>query len=179
VDHLFRADWHALFVPTTSLLEIVIRGAITYFILFGVLRIMRRESGAIGISDLLVVVLIADAIQNAMAGEYTSITEGVVLVVTIAVCDYLLDWLGYHVPLFERFLRPAPLPLIEDGQIVRRNLRQEMITHGELMGLLREQGIEEIASVKRCFIEGDGRVSVIEYEQGTARRGAPDDHRAG
>lgn len=164
-----QIDWRALFVPSSSIPELIIRGVLTYLALYVVLRVLRREAGAIGISDLLVVVLIADAIQNGMAGEYKSITEGVILVVTIMLCDYGLDWLGFHVPLFNRILRPPPLPLVENGQLIRRNLRQEMITVDELSALLREQGVDDIADVRRCSLEGDGRISVIRNDRENQR----------
>ena len=120
--------------------EIFLRGTIIYLFLFFLLRMLRREAGAISISDLLVVVLIADAAQNARASEYKSITEGIVLVTTIVFWDYFLDWLGYRFPLLRPLVRPAPLLLIKDGHIQRRNLRQEMITEEELIEELREQG---------------------------------------
>src|SRR5688572_6731102 len=110
-------DWHALFVPGGSLLEIFLRGTVTYLALFAFMRFLRRQAGSIGIADLLVVVLIADASQNAMAGEYTSITEGLLLVATILFWDYALDWLGYRLPKFQRIVRPAPLPLIKNGRV--------------------------------------------------------------
>jgi uncharacterized membrane protein YcaP (DUF421 family) len=58
-------------------------------------------------------------------------------------------------------LRPAPLPLIKDGRILKRNLRQELITIEELMGELRQQGVESVDKVRRCYLEGDGHFSVI------------------
>lgn len=166
MDTLLQIDWKAIFVPTVSLLEIVLRGTLVYLILFFVLRVMRREAGALGISDLLVVVIIADAAQNAMSSEYKSVTEGAVLVGTIVAWDFLLDWLGFRFPAVQRLLRPAPLPLIEDGRVLRRNLRQEMITSEELMSLLREEGVESVEEVKVCRLEGDGHFSVIKKESG-------------
>lgn len=148
-------------MPSLHVGEIFLRGTIVYLFLFVVLRILRREAGAISIPDLLVVVLIADAAQNAMAGEYKSITEGLILVTTIAFWDYFLDWLGYRFPWVRRLLRPAPLSLIKDGRIQRRNLRQEMITEEELMGHLREQGVESVEEVKESYLEGDGHISVV------------------
>jgi uncharacterized membrane protein YcaP (DUF421 family) len=156
-----QIDWRSIFIPSTHIAEIFLRGSIVYLFLFLLLRILRREAGAIGISDLLVVVLIADAAQNAMASEYKSITEGAILVGTIAFWDYFLDWLGYRIPSVQRLLRPAPLLLIKDGHMQRRNMRQEMITEDELMGQLREQGVEGVEEVKKCYLEGDGHVSVI------------------
>jgi uncharacterized membrane protein YcaP (DUF421 family) len=161
---LLEIDWKAILTPTVNLPEIVLRGTVIYLFLFFVLRLLRREAGALGISDLLVVVLIADAAQNAMASDYKSITEGIVLVSTIVFWDYLLDWLGYRFPVMERLLRPAPLLLIKDGKLQRRNLKEEMITQEELMGQLRQQGVEKIEEVQKCYLEADGHVSVITKE---------------
>ena len=166
MDTILHIDWQSAFVPTVSLLEIVLRGTLVYLLLFFVLRVLRREAGALGISDLLVVVLIADAAQNAMSSDYKSITEGAVLVGTIVAWDYSLDWLGYRYPALGRLLRPAPLPLVKDGRALRQNLRREMISMDELMSQLREQGVESISEVKRCYLEGDGHVSVIKKESG-------------
>lgn len=166
MDSLLQIDWNAAFVPTVSPAEIVLRGTFVYLLLFFVLRVLRREAGALGISDLLVVVLIADAAQNAMASEYKSVTEGAVLVGTIVAWDYFLDWLGYRFPAVQRLLRPAPLPLVKDGRVIRQNLRKEMITMEELMSQLREQGVESVEEVKRCRLEGDGHISVIKYDSG-------------
>ena len=158
---LSQIDWKSVFVPSVHIAEIFLRGTIVYLFLLIVLRILRREAGAIGISDLLVVVLIADAAQNAMASEYKSITEGLVLITTIAGWDYFLDWLGYRFPSIRRLIRPAPLLLIEDGRMQRRNMRQEIISEEELMGQLRQQGVESVEEVKKCYLEGDGHISVI------------------
>lgn len=158
---LMQIDWKSVFIPSVGVAEIFLRGTLVYLFLFFALRVFRREAGAIGISDLLVVVLIADAAQNAMASEYKSITEGAVLVATIAFWDYFLDWLGYRFPKIRHLLRPAALPLIKDGRMIKRNLRSEMITKEELMGLLREQGVESVEEVKKCYLEGDGHISVI------------------
>ncbi len=165
MELLTHIDWRTLFIPTISIAEIILRGTAIYLLLFAILRIVRREAGAISVGDLLVVVLIADAAQNAMASDYKSITEGGVLVGTIVAWDYFLNWLGYNAPWFHRLLRAAPLPLIKDGRILKRNLRQELITMEELMGELRQQGVESVDKVRRCYLEGDGHFSVI-TEQG-------------
>lgn len=161
MDKLFQIDWHAVFVPTVPLLEIILRGTLVYLLLFVVLRVLRRESGGLGIADVLVIVLIADASQNAMSSDYKSITEGGILVATIVFWDYALDFLAYRFQFFQRLIRPAPLPLIRDGRMLRKNMRQEMITEEELLSQLRQQGIENTTSVQKCYLEGDGRISVI------------------
>jgi uncharacterized membrane protein YcaP (DUF421 family) len=163
---LLRIDWNSVFVPTVSLVEIVLRGTLVYLLLFILMRVLRREAGALGISDLLVIVIIADASQNAMSSDYKSVTEGAVLVGTIIAWDYSLDWLGYKFPALGRLLRPAPLPLVKDGSALRRNMRKEMISMEELMAQLREEGVERLSEVKRCYLEGDGHISVIKKESG-------------
>ena len=162
-------DWRELFVPEHPLAETFVRGTLTYVMLFLILRfLLKRQSGVIGIADLLVVVLIADAAQNAMANEYKSVTEGALLVLTIVFWNYFLDWLGYRFPKLQRLVRPAPLLLIKDGTMLFRNMRQEMITREELDSQLRQQGIESCAEVKEAYIEGDGRISIIKQQRENA-----------
>jgi uncharacterized membrane protein YcaP (DUF421 family) len=156
-----EVDWHSLFVPTVSLLELVLRGSLMYLVVFAMMRFFRRESGALSTADLLVLVVVADAAQNAMASEYHSVTEGTILVGTIVSWNYGLDWLAYRFPRVRRLLNPPPLLLIENGRLQRRNLRAEMLTEADLAGHLREQGIEDFAEVSRCYLEGDGHLSVI------------------
>ena len=165
VEALFNVDWREIFVPVHSVAEMMVRGTLMYLILFGLLRlILKRQAGGLGITDLLVVVLIADAAQNGMAKEYRSITEGAVLVGTIIFWDYALDRLAYRFPAFERLARPPALLLVKDGNILRRNMRRELITTEELMSHLREQGVEKIEDVRSAHMESDGHVSVIKRE---------------
>jgi uncharacterized membrane protein YcaP (DUF421 family) len=161
VPFISQIDWRATFVPTIHLGEVFLRGSIVYLFLLFILRILRRQAGTIGISDLLVIVLIADAAQNAMSSDYKSIPEGLVLVATIVCWDYCLDWLSYKFPKVRRLIRPVPLLLIKDGRINRRRLKKEMITEEELMTQLREQGIESAEEVKLSYLEGDGHLSVV------------------
>ena len=167
-------DWHSMLVPSVSLLELVLRGSALYLLVFAAMRVFRREAGALSTADLLVVVMVADAGQNAMASDYHSLTEGVVLVATIFAWNYGLDWLAFRFPAMRRLLSPPPLLLVENGRIHRRNLRAEMISRADLAEYLREQGIDDVSQVSRCYLEGDGHVSVIKHSppdhQSTANR---------
>jgi uncharacterized membrane protein YcaP (DUF421 family) len=154
-------DWHAMFVPTVSLLEIVLRGSVVYLSILAAVRIFRREAGTMSTTDLILIVIIADAAQNAMSADYHSITEGLVLVGTIFAWNYALDWLGFRYRWVYRILNPAPLLLIKEGSIQRRNLKAEMMTTADLMEQLREQGVDDVAQVKRGYLEADGHLSVI------------------
>lgn len=165
MDNLLDIDWHALFIPEISLLEIILRGTLVYIVLFILFRILKRDAGEIGIADLLVVVLVADAAQNAMASVYNSLTEGIVLVATILFWNFTIDWFGYRYPRFGQLIYPAPIALIKNGRMLRRNMRREMLTDEELISQLRQQGVDDIAQVKKAYIEGDGHISVITYNK--------------
>jgi uncharacterized membrane protein YcaP (DUF421 family) len=166
MDKFFQVDWQSVFVPQASLLEIFIRGTIMYLTLFALLRIFRRQAGSIGIADLLVIVVIADAAQNGMAGDTKSVTEAVLLICTIVFWDVSLDWLGFKSKFFERILEPEKLKLIEDGKFLRQNMRKEMITTEELMRQLRQNGIDDVGEVKSGYLESDGQFSFIKKGDG-------------
>ena len=160
-----QVDWESVFVPSLSIFEVILRGSLIYLFLFVVLRVLRRGAGAIGISDLLVVVLIADAAQNALGKEYRSVTEGIVLVLTIVGWDYLFDWLGFRVPALRPLLRPQALLLIKNGKLQKRNIRKEMLSEEELLGELREQGVARVEDVKFSFMESNGHISVVKKDK--------------
>ena len=154
-----------MFELTVNPAELVLRGTAMYWFLLLLFRfVLRRDVGSIGIADLLLLVLVADASQNAMAGGYESVTDGVILVATIAGWNWLLDFATYRFPALNRLIQAKPLPLVRNGRLVRRNMRHEFITMDELMAKLREQGVETLDEVKIARMEGDGEISVIKKE---------------
>jgi uncharacterized membrane protein YcaP (DUF421 family) len=159
-------DWNSIFVPDTPFLEIIVRGSVMYLALTILLRIvLKRQTGTLGMTDLLLITLLADASQNAMAGEYRSLPDGIVLVATIIFWNYFFDWLTVKSEWFERLIEPPPLPLVKRGKLLRRNMRRELITEAELLGKFREQGVEDLSKVKLANIESDGQISLIQYEE--------------
>jgi uncharacterized membrane protein YcaP (DUF421 family) len=81
-----------------------------------------------------------------------------------------LDWLGYRFPVMSKILRPPAMLLIKDGRIQKRNLRQEMISEEELLGELREQGVDEVKDVKESYMESDGHISVVKKSNGETNK---------
>src|SRR5690606_1117387 len=165
MEKLYTVDWERLFIPHDSLLEMVIRGSIMFLVLFALLRVFRRQAGALGVADLLVIVVVADAASNGFHGEGFSLTESAVVVATIFAWDWALDWLGYKSELFSRVIDPEPLKVINDGRILRKNLESEMITEDELWGQLRLQGIDDLALVKEAYFESGGEFSVLRTDE--------------
>ena len=123
MDDIFRLSMNPV--------ELVLRGTAVYWFLFALFRfVLRRDVGSIAIADVLLLVLIADASQNAMAGGYTSVTEGAILVATIASWNYLLDLAAYHIPVVRKLLEAPPLVLVRNGQLLRTNMRRFVPTQG-------------------------------------------------
>ena len=171
-------DWHKLFVPAVDPLELVLRGSVMYLLILALMRVLRRDPGALSTPDLLVIVLVADAAQNAMASEYHSLTEGAILVATIFAWNYGLDWLAFRSRWVHRLLNPPPLLLIKDGRVQRRNLRSELLRESDLAEQLRQQGVEDFAEVKRAYIEPDGHVSLIRFTDDDKDRPPPKQKRS-
>jgi uncharacterized membrane protein YcaP (DUF421 family) len=160
-------EWSELFGLSVSPLETIVRGTAMYWFLFLLFRIViRRRVGAVGISDILLLVIIADASQNAMSGDYKSVTDGFILVGTILAWNMLVDALTYLSTTLQRLLEPPPLLLIDRGKVLRRHLRMELVNEEELRAKLREHGVTDYGEVEKAFMESDGEVSVIK------RRGA-------
>ena len=165
---LFSIDWHTLLTPDVSIAESFVRGSFVYLLLFALLRFLpNRHIGAVGLTDLLVVVLVANAVQNALADDYKSLVGGLVLVLTIFFWSYVLNWLSYRFPKIQQLLRSRTLPLIQDGRLQWQNMREEMITEEEIQSTLRLQGVDSVAAVKNARMEADGRISVVTYDQQT------------
>lgn len=162
MDWLVGVDWRKMLIPEMPLLEIVVRGSVMYLALLALLRfVLKRETAAIGITDLLVIVLIADAAQNAMADDYSSLPDGILLVGVIVFWAWFLDWLGFRLPIVQRLAKPEKLLLVRDGRMLEQNMASELLTEEELMSQLRLQGVSDLADVKVAYMEPDGRVSVI------------------
>jgi uncharacterized membrane protein YcaP (DUF421 family) len=151
-----------LFRIHVSIPELMLRGTLVYWLLFLIFRfVLRRDVGAVGIADILLLVIVADAAQNAMSGGYDTFAEGAILVLTIVGWNWLLDMLSYRFAAVRHFAAPGRLTLIQRGIPQRKNLRREFITMDELHEKLREQGIDNIADVKIAYLESDGQISVI------------------
>lgn len=159
-------DWTSVFQPTIGLFEIVVRGTIMYLGLFAILR---RQASSFGPADLLVIVLIADAAQNALGKDYGSVTEGITLVLTIVAWEYILDWAKYRFPQLRNLLVAPSLTLIEDGKINHENMRREMLSEDDLRSQLREKEVLTYNPVGLVFVAvaaRDGRQRVEKHELG-------------
>ena len=151
-----------------------------YWFLLLIFRfVLRRDPGSLGIADILLVVIIADASQNAMAGQYQTLSEGMTLVATLVAWNYALDWAAYRWTWAHKLTEAPPLQLIKSGRAVMRNLRKEFLTREDLDAQLRQAGIDDIGQVRAAYLEGDGKFSVLKYPKGKQPQTQSDDGPAG
>ncbi len=167
--NILDLDLSGIFSFTVSPLELALRGTLMYWFLFIVFRfILRRDVGSLGVSDFLFVVILGDAAQNGMIGSATSATDGMVLIATLVFWSYMLDFMSFHYPVVRRLTAAPRLCLVRDGKLLRRNMRRELITDEELNAKIRQEGIEDVANVKRMYLEADGEMSLIRRDEARA-----------
>ena len=163
---LLVIDWASIFTPARSIFEMIVRATIMYFVIVALLKlVVKRQTGGVGRTDILVIVLVAEVAGPGFTADYISVVEGAVLVATLLFWSYAIEWLTHRSATFERYFQPPPLLLIERGRMLPRNMRTELITKSELMTHLREEGIEDIADVEQACMEPDGMISVIRNGQ--------------
>lgn len=154
-------DFAKLFYLELPVAELILRGSVFYFGILFLLRILpRRTGGELGVMDLIFVILIAEAAAHSL-GEYSSLTDGFIVIGTLMAWNYLVNVLSYHFPLIEKLVSAPPMLIVKEGMFLRRNMRREYLTEEEVMEQIRKAGIEEVKDVKKAFIESDGTISVI------------------
>jgi len=155
---------------TKPLWEIGLRGTLVYLALVLLVRFVpKRNAGHISPNDLLTVIVIGGIGTDAIMGGSTSIADNLLLIAIVVGWAYLLDAVEYRFPGAQRLLRDRQTILIDNGRLVRRNMRREMVTEQELMAVLRKEGIDDPALVRAACLEADGEISVIRKD-GSSRR---------
>ncbi|WP_307845714.1 YetF domain-containing protein [Saccharomonospora sp. NB11] len=167
------ADWTGMFTLDTPALELVLRGVFVYLLLLVLLRVAgQREAGGLGLTDVLIVVLIAQSVGGGLAGDSESLADAAVLATTILSCSVAVDAATYRFPRLASLLKARPRLLIENGRLNRRVLRREFMTADEVRSQLRLHGIEDIAGVRVAYLEPNGMISVL-TDDGRAAEAAP------
>lgn len=162
-------NWEEIFSPSVPVAETLVRGTVMFLAIYVLMRVTgKREGGAHSLSDLMVVVLVAEAAAHGMAGESRGIADSVLLIGTILLWSVAIDAMAYRYPALRNLLKPKPSPLISGGQINEKALRREFMHPDELMAQLRLHGITEVRDVSRAYLEQNGMVSVIRADRAEA-----------
>jgi uncharacterized membrane protein YcaP (DUF421 family) len=146
-------------------MDIAIRGIILYaFVVFVLRAIGRRELSSLSAVDLVLLIVLGDAIQQGLTQDDYSVTGAIIAVSTIAVMQLLTSYLSFRLPRFRILVEGDPIVVVQDGKPVHKNMRRLRITDDELAEEARGQGIPSLDRVQWAIAESSGTVSFIQDE---------------
>lgn len=146
----------------SDLIGVALRTVVVYLFLIAALRLAgKHEIGQLSVLELVLVLVIANSVQNAMVGANVTIWGGLVAVLALIATDRALRFVRDRSPRFERALEGEPTLLIRDGEALPAALRREGIDAEEMARALREHGVLDVSEVKLAVLEVDGTISVI------------------
>jgi len=155
-----------MFPGAHILLEVCLRTAVIYIVvLVGVRLSGKREVGQMTPFDLTLLLLISNAVQNAMTGPDTSLLGGVVAASTLLILNYLIAELSGGNRRFRKFVQGQPSLMVHDGQAILSHLTKEHVSMDELQRAMREHGICSLHDVALAVLEVDGSISFLKYDE--------------
>lgn len=156
-----------------SILEIVVRSVIIYLFIIIAIRISgKKELAQISVIDLVFILLISNAVQNAMVGSDNSLSGGIIAAGSLFLVNIILKFITYRFKKAKGFIEGEPVLLIHNGKLIRNNLNKEKISIDELEAAVREHGVAKIEDVDFAILENDGNISIISdnYTKKSVRR---------
>ena len=154
-------------------LEIILRSIAVYLFIVVAIRIFgKREISQLSVIDLVFILLISNAVQNAMVGPNTSLLGGIIAAMSLFVINLLLQLLAFKSKTFNKLLEGDATMLIYKGKVLESHLKKAFMSHDELEEAVREHGVREIKDVDLAVLETDGNISVIsdDYRHRTTRK---------
>ncbi len=156
--------------PAIPAWQIVVRTVLIYLAVLAGLRLMgKRELGQMTVFDLVVVLLIANAVQNAMVGPDVSLTGGVIAALTLLAINWVVARLRLRGAFWGRLLEGTPTVLVANGEFVDSHLRKEGVERAELEMVMREHGVESVNDVRLAVLEVDGSISIVPQQSHVVR----------
>jgi uncharacterized membrane protein YcaP (DUF421 family) len=160
--------WKDMFVMGLPLLEKILRPILVYAFLVISLRLSgKRELVQLNPFDLVVLLTLSNTVQNAIIGEDNSVLGGVIGATSLLVTNYLVVRFLYDHRKLDQFVEGKADVLVDNGKVVTRHLKKELITMAQLEAAARKQGFETLAEVQQCILEPGGTLSFLGKKPGT------------
>jgi uncharacterized membrane protein YcaP (DUF421 family) len=154
--------WHDLFHPDISILEKIIRPVLVYFFLIVSLRLAgKRELAQLNPFDLVVLLTLANTVQNAIIGNDNSVIGGIIGATTLLTVNYIFVRFLYSHEKLDRVIEGHPEVLIENGEVCHEQLTKELITLTELEEAAHKQGFASLQLIDRAVLEPGGAISFV------------------
>jgi uncharacterized membrane protein YcaP (DUF421 family) len=145
--------------------EFIVRAVVVYFFLMVLLRMTgRRQVGQLAPFDLVLLLVLSNALQNSMNGGDNSITGGIILATTLVATNSFVGWLAFRSKRIEALIEGRPVILVHDGRIDTHAMHEVRMTMHELEAALRQEGHAGPATVRFAVLENTGKISVIAME---------------
>jgi len=158
-------DWlaHVFDYPTLhGGLAIIGKTTIIYFFLVMGLRLLgKRQLGQMNIYDLVLIIVLANAVQNAMVGSDNSLVGGLLAAVTLLVLSRIFALVIHSNSKIEQVMVGGPLIIVQNGEMLTNSMRRESVTQDQLMAAMREHGVTEMKEVRLAVLEVDGAISIV------------------
>jgi uncharacterized membrane protein YcaP (DUF421 family) len=151
-----------LLIPEVPLVALVVRAAVVYAFLVVALRVAgRRELAQMTSFDLVLLLVISNAVQNSINAGDNSLTGGLVSALTLVAINWMVGYATWRWRRVERFVQGKPVRIVTDGRVHAGALRSELLTLAELRSALRKQGIARVADCATVTLEPDGTLSAV------------------
>jgi len=156
----------AMFNMTVPWWELVIRGAVVYVFLIALLRITgKRQIGQLSPLDLVLLLILSNAVQNSMNAGDNSLIGGLISAATLVALNYLIEYAAVKSKKLEGIIEGRPQVIIHEGKLFEDVIRNAKITQMEVESTLRESGFFDMKDVKLAILENNGKVSVQGYDK--------------
>ncbi len=159
------SDMFALAMPWW---EFILRAVVVYAVVLGMVRLGgKRALGQITPFDVLLIVLLGNAVQNALLGQDTSLAGGLLLAATLITLNYTVGWVTTRSRRMERLIEGEPVLVARDGKLLDSVLRRELITQADFDAAMRQQGCGGIEEVALALLEINGHITIVPRTKGT------------
>jgi uncharacterized membrane protein YcaP (DUF421 family) len=143
-------------------MDIVLRTILVFGVLLVLTRVIgRRELSSLQPFDLILLIILGDAVQQGLTQDDYSLTGAFLVIFTFAVLQVFVSWVGYKFPRARPVLEGEPIVIVQDGNLVERNLKRERLTEEEIAEEARCNGIAHLAEVRWAVLETNGKISFI------------------
>lgn len=146
--------------------------AVYLFIVVAIRLFGKKELAQLSVVDLVFILLISNAVQNAMVGPDSTLLGGLVAASTLFLVNYLLKYLQYRFPKFGKIVEGDAVMLVYKGELLEAHMKKAKITEDELMEAVREHGVASVKDVDLAIMEVDGSISILsnQYQKRTTKR---------
>jgi uncharacterized membrane protein YcaP (DUF421 family) len=151
-----------MFNMTVPWWELVLRSVLVYGFLIALLRVTgKRQVGQLAPFDLVLLLVLSNAVQNSMNGGDNSLTGGLISAATLVIINYAVGYATFRSKRFEELIEGRPQVLIHNGKLYKDVMAKAQLTHHELHAALRQAGCAEISHCMSAMLENNGSISVI------------------